>query len=223
VLGALRDRIRRLDRNRHITIEATCEARLAFLLRDYAYLGDDCAVLAQRTERLRSNQSNETMDRWKSFAETRDLPQLFAKLVDQHYDTLYRRSQGQNHVNIGNAPVLETDDLSLAGIDAPAGRALEVLGAEAAQDAYPRRNQPCPRNTNDAYAITLECRGSALTGGHTYSRLRVLWSAPVWPSKGKSPARRRAWPTAPVDAGAGQKTPQAMRAPPPPSAAGWSE
>jgi tRNA 2-selenouridine synthase len=122
-----------------IAIEATREARLAFLLRDYAYLGDDPALLAERIERLRSLQSNETIDRWKSFAETRDLPQLFAELMDQHYDPLYRRSQERNYALFATAATVETDDLSRQGIDRLATRTLALAAGalDAAEGAAP--------------------------------------------------------------------------------------
>lgn len=111
-----------------IAIAASREARLEFLLRDYAYLGDDVASLQARIDCLKGLQSNETLARWKELAARQDLPQLFAEFMDQHYDPLYQRSQNHNYIHFPKAPVLETGDLGPTGIDALAGRVLEASG-----------------------------------------------------------------------------------------------
>ena len=113
-----------------LAVSATREARLEFLLRDYAYLGDDILDLQAKIDCLKGLQSNETVVRWKALAADRALPQLFAELMDLHYDPLYRRSQNHNYLLFAQAPVLETDDLSPAGLDALATRvSLDLAGA----------------------------------------------------------------------------------------------
>ena len=112
-----------------IRIEAERDARLSFLIRDYAYLGDDIPTLLQNIERLRSLQSNETLARWRQLAESRDLPTLFGEFIDLHYDPLYRRSQGGNFPGLAGAPAFETRDLSPAGIDLIAQQILAKLPA----------------------------------------------------------------------------------------------
>jgi len=74
-------------------IVATPQARLAFLLRDYAYLGDDGEALAQRLEPLREVHGKETLQRWQEQARQHRLAELFAELAEIHYDPLYARSQ----------------------------------------------------------------------------------------------------------------------------------
>ncbi|AUN95037.1 tRNA 2-selenouridine(34) synthase MnmH [Pseudazoarcus pumilus] len=103
-----------------VAIEATREARLDFLVRDYAYLGDDVALLQSRIDCLHGLQSNETIERWKALAAEHALPELFAELVDLHYDPLYRRSQNHNYVHFADARRIETDDLGPQGIAAVA-------------------------------------------------------------------------------------------------------
>jgi tRNA 2-selenouridine synthase len=103
-----------------VNIDATREARLEFLVRDYAYLGDDIPRLQSRIDCLHGLQSNETLERWKELASARALPALFGELIDMHYDPLYRRSQNHNYVNFGAARAVKTDDLSPQGIAAVA-------------------------------------------------------------------------------------------------------
>lgn len=101
-----------------VLIAATRDARLAFLVRDYAYLGDDIATLQGNLDRLREHQSRETLERWQALATRRALPELFGDLIDLHYDPLYRRSQNGNYAGFASAPCVTTDDLSPAGIRA---------------------------------------------------------------------------------------------------------
>jgi tRNA 2-selenouridine synthase len=97
-------------------IDVSRDARLDFLVRDYAYLGDDIATLQANLHRLREHQSRETLERWQALAAGHALPELFGELIDQHYDPLYRRSQNGNYAEFGTAPHVATDDLSEAGI-----------------------------------------------------------------------------------------------------------
>ncbi|MFU2487546.1 tRNA 2-selenouridine(34) synthase MnmH [Thauera sp. WH-1] len=99
-----------------VMIDATREARLEFLIRDYAYLGDDVAGLQRNLLRLRELQSKETLARWHALAAAGALPALFGELIDLHYDPLYRRSQDGNYAGYAKAPRLHTDDLGPNGV-----------------------------------------------------------------------------------------------------------
>lgn len=105
-------------------IDATRAARLDFLVRDYAYLGDDVGALQDKLNRLREHQSRETLERWKSLAAAHALPELFGELIDQHYDPLYKRSQHTNYTGYANALRVPSTDLSEHGIRAIASAIL---------------------------------------------------------------------------------------------------
>lgn len=102
--------------SRCVAIDASREARLDFLVRDYAYLGAEASDLQGKIGFLKGLQSNETLDRWKDLAAQGDLPTLFAEFIDLHYDPLYHRSQNRNFARFPNAPTFATADLSAAGI-----------------------------------------------------------------------------------------------------------
>ncbi len=108
-----------------IAIEAGRDARLEFLARDYAYLGDDLETLCDQIDRLKGLQSNETVAHWKALARQHRLRELFGELIDGHYDPLYRRSQQRNFLRLDEADTVETDDLSPEGIRRLAVRILE--------------------------------------------------------------------------------------------------
>lgn len=79
-----------------LEIVAPPQARLAYLLRDYAYLGDDGPALAQRLDTLRALHGKEVLARWQDWAVHAQLSSLFAELTALHYDPLYARSQAQH-------------------------------------------------------------------------------------------------------------------------------
>ncbi|MDR0234012.1 MAG: tRNA 2-selenouridine(34) synthase MnmH, partial [Zoogloeaceae bacterium] len=108
-----------------VEICATEEARLAYLLDDYAYLGDDPAALAARLERLRGIIDNATLNRWQAWAREQNLTELFRELITRHYDPLYARSQHKNFHRLAGAQRLMSDDLSEEAFRRLAG---EVVG-----------------------------------------------------------------------------------------------
>lgn len=109
-----------------VAIEATRDARLAFLLRDYAYLGDNPAELAEKMACFKGLQSNERVARWKALAAERDLSTLFAELIDYHYDPLYQRSQNRNFRGFTHAVRVAADDLGPSTLSQLARSILET-------------------------------------------------------------------------------------------------
>ena len=100
-----------------ILLQASLPARLEFLLRDYASLADDPQALAQKLMRLSDLHSRDTLNRWCDLAQNGDLRTLFAELIEQHYDPLYRRSQGGNFLRLQNAQHIEAEDLHEPSLD----------------------------------------------------------------------------------------------------------
>lgn len=112
-----------------IEIAATPRARLAYLLRDYAYLGADAEGLAMQLGMLKELQGKETVQRWQAWARAGELAPLFAELMALHYDPHYARSQEKHFEKWAGRMSLASDDLSDAGIAALAG---QLAGGEAA-------------------------------------------------------------------------------------------
>lgn len=105
-----------------IEIAASREARLDYLLRDYAFFADDPEGLADKLALLKGLQPNEVLARWHAWALARELRPLFDELIALHYDPLYARSQRQNLHALDAAVRFETNDLGDAGIAALAAR-----------------------------------------------------------------------------------------------------
>ena len=108
--------IARIRNGECVAVEATLDARVAFLLKDYDYFLTLPEFLGQRLDVLRSLQSRETMARWQQLILDADWPTLVRELLELHYDPLYRRSQEHNFAGMPDSGKFSTDDLSADGI-----------------------------------------------------------------------------------------------------------
>ncbi|GAB2804292.1 tRNA 2-selenouridine(34) synthase MnmH [Comamonas piscis] len=100
-----------------IEIDASVPARLAYLLRDYAYLGADAGLLATKLGYLKELQGKEVVGRWQGWATQGALEPLFSELMALHYDPHYERSQARNFAQWALRQTLVADDLSDGSID----------------------------------------------------------------------------------------------------------
>jgi tRNA 2-selenouridine synthase len=112
----------RLRESPVVEIDATPAARLAYLLRDYAWLGDDPEGFAAKLGLLKEVVPKDVLAQWQAWARARELPPLFAALMEQHYDPLYTRSQRRHLQRLEHAERVASDDLTPAGIEALARR-----------------------------------------------------------------------------------------------------
>lgn len=108
--------IRQIRAGDCLNIEATLDARVDFLLRDYAYFFALPDLLNGRLEALHALVAGETLTRWKGYVSTANWPVLVRELLELHYDPLYRRSQDHNFAGLQHSENFATDDLSPAGI-----------------------------------------------------------------------------------------------------------
>ncbi|MBK7768605.1 MAG: tRNA 2-selenouridine(34) synthase MnmH [Sulfuritalea sp.] len=106
-----------IRRARGLRIEASLQARVEFLLRDYDYAMADPAWLNGRLEQLKGLQSNETLERWRSLIAGQNFPALVEELLTLHYDPLYQRSQASNYQSFEAATRYGTDRLDSAALD----------------------------------------------------------------------------------------------------------
>lgn len=118
--------LERLRASEFFTVEATRDARVDFLLRDYDYFLRSPDWFNSRLDVLAKLQSRETIARWQAYATSGQWRTLVVELLEQHYDPLYRRSQKHNFAGFDtrqNAQnVYSTADLGAAAIDALAAR-----------------------------------------------------------------------------------------------------
>jgi tRNA 2-selenouridine synthase len=109
--------LERMRQSPCIRIDATIEARVAYLIEDYAYFIQDPENLIRTIDYLKELHSKETLTHWKELIEAREWSLLVTELLEKHYDALYRRSQNSNYVNYEKAQPYQTADLSAKGIE----------------------------------------------------------------------------------------------------------
>lgn len=109
---------------------APVPARVDYLLRDYAYLGERPQWLAEQLDALKALHGNATVAQWQAMAQGRELRPLFEALATRHYDPAYARSNPAYFSAWKDRRVVHTTDLSPAGIEALA-REIARLGAPA--------------------------------------------------------------------------------------------
>jgi tRNA 2-selenouridine synthase len=109
--------LERMRQSPCVRIDATIEARVAYLIEDYAYFIQDPENLIRTIDYLKELHSKETLTHWKELIEAREWSLLVTELLEKHYDALYRRSQNSNYVNYEKAQPYQTADLSAKGIE----------------------------------------------------------------------------------------------------------
>ena len=122
--------VERLRASPCVEVQAAWPARLDYLLRDYAYLGDRPEWLAEQLEPLKPLHGKDTIAAWQALARAHDLPALFAELALRHYDPSYARSQRAHFSAWDERRVVTTNDLSPQGI-ATLAQAVAEAGAAA--------------------------------------------------------------------------------------------
>lgn len=99
-----------------IRIDASIDARVEFLIRDYDYLINNPDQLIHRLSFLRELHGHEILDRWTHWINNHAWQDLIRDLLLRHYDKLYERSQGKNFTQYLQAPKIQVDNLSPASI-----------------------------------------------------------------------------------------------------------
>jgi tRNA 2-selenouridine synthase len=108
-----------------IRIEASREARTAFLLTDYAHLCRSDGPLPEQLERLTALHGHEQVQTWQALVQQAHWPALVSSLLAQHYDPAYDRSISRNFAQRTQGPVIELASLDPDGLHAGARAILE--------------------------------------------------------------------------------------------------
>ncbi len=99
-----------LDRMRAspcVRIEAPLEARVEFLINDYAHFLGNPTFLSDRLTRLIELHGRAVINRWCEMARQGEWRPLVEELLTQHYDPAYRRSSGVSFRQLNNVDLLQ--------------------------------------------------------------------------------------------------------------------
>lgn len=120
--------IRAMRQGRCLEVQASPEARVAFLLQDYAYFLEHPEWLEERLQGLQQVISREVLTIWLEMVRRGMWPELTRQLLEQHYDPLYRRSRGRHYEQPPSLGVFASNDLSPVGISTLATQILALAG-----------------------------------------------------------------------------------------------
>ncbi|WP_061161140.1 tRNA 2-selenouridine(34) synthase MnmH [Caballeronia temeraria] len=86
-----------------VQVEARREDRIAFLLQDYGHLFDDPAFFKSQLSKLVGLHSRERVEHWHRLIDDNARAELFAELIDRHYDPAYGRSSQALYTELPHA------------------------------------------------------------------------------------------------------------------------
>lgn len=95
-----------------IYLDPPIEARIDFLVADYATLINDPVSLTERLQTLKELQGKETIAHWVSLVAASDWTTLTRELLTKHYDPLYHRSAARWFPNMMHAPRMTPQKLN---------------------------------------------------------------------------------------------------------------
>ena len=106
VLSVPTELIERMRASVCVKIEVPLEARVNFLMEDYAHFLDNAALLTERLSLLVEMHGREVINRWCEMAKQGEWVPLVSELLTLHYDPAYKRSSGVGLQQLDKAKVL---------------------------------------------------------------------------------------------------------------------
>ncbi|WP_174875215.1 tRNA 2-selenouridine(34) synthase MnmH [Vogesella oryzae] len=102
-----------------LQVEVPLKERVAFLKQDYEFYLNQPELLVTQLGFLRNVYSKAQLETWNAMARSGDFDTLVGELLLNHYDPLYRRSQGK-HYTAGQQtiqiPALDSDSLAAVAL-----------------------------------------------------------------------------------------------------------
>jgi len=95
-----------------LMVDAAMPQRVRLLREDYRHFEQDPEALIERLAYLRPLVGGDEVKAWQALAEQRQVPELFERLMRNHYDPAYRRSMLRNYPEIDASPKIVLEDLS---------------------------------------------------------------------------------------------------------------
>lgn len=109
-----------------IRVQASVQARVDFLLRDYDYFLTEAEKLKSQLSFLFHLHGKQVIDEWHSLIDQSNWSKLVEQLLVQHYDPAYRKSMEATYAQLGAASSVVVQDLSPEQIDKIAQQILSL-------------------------------------------------------------------------------------------------
>jgi tRNA 2-selenouridine synthase len=98
--------IGRMRASECVLLEVGLDTRVALLLDEYRHFFADPAALGAQLDCLAGLHGRDRVGEWKALAAAGQWQQLVARLLEEHYDSAYRRSAAHNFPRLAEARVL---------------------------------------------------------------------------------------------------------------------
>ena len=105
-----------MRQGRTLQVDADMAQRVLLWRQDYRHFEDDPQDMLKRLLFLRPLVGGEEFAAWEELAKLQQMPELFERLMRNHYDPAYRRSILRNYPEIDASPSISLHDLSPAGL-----------------------------------------------------------------------------------------------------------
>ncbi len=129
-IGALRvpeALVQRLhDAARCVRVDLDDAARVQLLLQDYGHFAADAEDFCRRLDALVELRGRETVRAWQAQARAGQWADVFAALMQKHYDPLYERAFRQGYARLNEATLLRLHDAEAGTLQAAARQLLEM-------------------------------------------------------------------------------------------------
>jgi tRNA 2-selenouridine synthase len=99
-----------------LAVDAAMPQRVQLWREDYGHFEADPVALITRLAYLRPLVGGEEIAQWEALAESRQVLELFERLMRNHYDPTYRRSILRNYPDIDKSPKIVLEDLSMEAL-----------------------------------------------------------------------------------------------------------
>lgn len=109
--------LRMREHGRVRRVEMPVASRVALLLEDYTFFAADPEAFCRLLDALVELQGRERVQSWQALARAGDWPQLFRRLMDEHYDPLYDRSMKRHFESLAGAPAVALPEGGPAALD----------------------------------------------------------------------------------------------------------
>ena len=133
--------IGRMRASECLLLETDTATRVALLMDEYRHFFSDLALLGAQLDCLVGLHGRDKVGEWKALAAAGEWPVLVARLLEEHYDSAYRRSAARNFPRLAEARSLR---IASADHAAFAAAARELVGRSAG-DAEALRKVPLKR------------------------------------------------------------------------------
>lgn len=99
-----------------IQIKTEMHQRVLMWREDYRHLEEDPPGMLDLLKTLRPLVGGDEFTAWEQMAKQNNIPELFERLMRNHYDPAYQRSTLRNYPTIESSPSIAIHDLSPAGL-----------------------------------------------------------------------------------------------------------